>query len=173
MTMTRVDYNYYIWLTDQVHIPNGKTYMGLFERMHNMEFFWTVHHDDNRVQDAIDLRGEFLEETGGGELALGGATCLEILVSLSRKISFMASGNGHSRQWAWTLLKNLRLYKFSDPLTQVKTERIDDILNKLVWRDYAPNGRGGFFPLQNPEADQTQVEIWHQMNAYVAELTDL
>ena len=173
MTMTTVDYEYYTWLTQHVDIPNGKKYLDLFERMHNLEFVWTVPNDDNRVQDAIDLRGEFLNIYGGGELELGGATCLEVLVSLSRKVAFIASGNGHSRQWAWTLLRNLRLNKFSDPLTPERMERVDKILHDLVWRDYHADGRGGFFPLSNPDVDQTKVEIWYQLNAYVTEMTDL
>jgi hypothetical protein len=174
MTMTTtVDYEYYIWLTQKIDIPNGKKYLDLFERMHNVEFVWTVPNDDNRVQDAIDLRGQFLEIRGGGELELGGATCLEVVVALSRRVAFIASGNGHSHQWAWTLLKNLGLHRFSDPLTPEKMNRVDHILHDLVWRDYHPDGRGGFFPLQNPDVDQTKVEIWYQLNAYVSEMTDL
>jgi hypothetical protein len=50
---------------------------------------------------------------------------------------------------------------------------VNTILHDLIWRDYHPDGRGGFFPLQNPDVDQTKVEIWHQLNAYVSEMTDL
>ncbi len=153
-------------------IPKEKTYLDLFERMHNLEFVWTVPNDDNRVQDALDLRSEF-EQKFSGRLNLGGATCLEVLISLSHQIAFIASGNDHSRQWAWTLLKNLGLLKFSDPLTLDKADQVDRILHDLVWRDYRKDGKGGFFPLQNPDTDQTKVEIWYQMNAYVTEMTDL
>lgn len=171
--MTTVDYEYYIWLTKKISIPNGKSYLDLFERMHNLEFIWTVPNDDNRVQDGIDLRGEFLEIRGGGELILDGATCLEVLVALSRRMAFIADGGHRSTQWAWTLLKNLRLHRFSDPVTSDRMKRVDDILHDLVWRNYHADGRGGFFPLQNPEVDQTKVEIWHQLNAYVSEMADL
>jgi hypothetical protein len=173
MTMTTIDYEYYLWLTKKIDIPNGKSYLDLFERMHNAEFFWTVPNDDNRVQDGIDLRGEFLEVRGGGDLNLQGATCLEVVVGLSRRLAFIADGGHRSAQWAWTLLKNLRLHKFSDPLTPVRQERVDEILYNVVWRNYHPDGRGGFFPLQNPDVDQTKIEIWHQLNAYVSEMTDL
>lgn len=170
---TTVDYEYYLWLTKKIDIPNGKSYLDLFEIMHNTEFVWTVPKDDNRVQDAIDLRGEFLDIRGGGELVLGGATCLEVVVSLSRRLAFIADGGHRSAQWAWTLLKNLRLYKFSDPLTPQRVERVNEILYNLIWRGYHADGRGGFFPLRNPDVDQTKIEIWHQLNAYVSEMTDL
>jgi len=170
---TTVDYEYYIWLTKKIDIPNNKQYLGLFERMHNVEFVWTVPNDDNRVQDGLDLRSEFLNIQDGGEITIGGVTCLEVLVALSRRVAFIADGAHHSRKWAWTLLKNLGLQRFSDPLTPEKTARVDNILHDLIWRHYHANGRGGFFPLQNPEVDQTTVEIWYQLNAYVSEMTDL
>jgi hypothetical protein len=171
--MTTVDYEYYHWLTKKIDIPNKKDYLDLFEIMHNVEFVWTVPNDDNRVQDGLDLRPEFLSIRGGGELNLGGATCLEVLIALSRRVAFIADGGHHSSRWAWVLLKNLTLHKFSDPLTPEKANRVNNILHDLIWRDYHPDGRGGFFPLQNPDIDQTKVEIWHQLNAYVSEMTDL
>lgn len=172
---TKTDYDYYHWLTQRIHVPNGKTYFDLFEIMHNTEFVWMVPNDDNRVQDGLDLRYHFLEMTHhrGNLDKLGGATCLEVLVALSRRVAFMATGNKHSHQWAWTLLKNLGLHKFSDPLTPEKINRVNNILHNLIWRQYREDGTGGFFPLQNPDIDQTKIEIWHQLSAYVTEMTDL
>lgn len=177
-----IDYDYYVWLTNEIDVHNSKSYFDLFERMHNLEFVWTIPNDDNRVSDGLDLRHEFinmvnehidLDDASVDQLQLGGATVLEVLVALSRRVAFIASGNGHAPQWAWTLLKNLGLQRFSDPLTLDKANKVDDILNNLVWRNYHTDGVGGFFPLQNPETDQTKIEIWHQLNAYVTEMTDL
>ena len=164
--LTQIDYDYFEWLVSQIHIPNGKNYNELFEVMHNTEFHWTIPNDDNRIQDGIDLRGYFLDGRKK-EIKLEGATLLEILVSLSKKLAFTASGN--PKKWAWKLLKNLRLTKMSDPLTEADVERINDVLDALIWRTYQPNGKGGFFPLQHPEEDQTKVELWYQMNKYVME----
>lgn len=169
---TTVDYAYYEWLTSQIDIPNGKTYNELFERMHNTEFVWTVPNDDNRVQDGLDLRSEFTDGDSKS-LDLGGATFLEVLIGLSRRIAFIAGGNKHPSQWAWTLLKNLGLRKASDPLSPEDIDRVDDIIHSVIWRTYHRDGRGGFFPLQNPEFDQTKLEIWSQLNMYVTEMSDL
>lgn len=169
---TKVDFAYYEWLTRQIYIPNGKTYNDLFERMHNVEFVWTIPNDENRIQDGLDLRSEFTD----GEsftLEVGGATFLEVLVALSRRIAFTAGGNKNANQWAWTLIKNLGLKKASDPLTPEKVELVENTLHNVIWREYAPDGRGGFFPLQNSDFDQTQLEIWSQMNMYVTEMSDL
>jgi hypothetical protein len=165
--MNKIDYEYYEWLVSQVAVPNNKTCNDLFERMHNLEFVWFIPNDDNRVQDGLDLRYEYLDEAKR-RLALEGATLLEILISLSRKVAFTAGGD--ERRWAWKLLKNLRLHKMTDPLEGNRLDRVDDILHTLVWRTYERNGQGGFFPLKNSPDDQTKVEIWYQMQAYVIEM---
>lgn len=165
--MNQVDYEYYEWLVSQIHIPNGKNYGNLFERMHNLEFVWTVPNDDNRVQDGLDLRPEFLDGRRD-KLALTVVTFLEVLVGLSRRVAFTAGGD--PAKWAWKLLKNLRLHKAHDPWYDEMEQRVGDILDAVIWRTYQPDGRGGFFPLVEPDKDQTQVEIWYQMNAYVIEM---
>jgi hypothetical protein len=165
--MNKTDYAYYDWLVSQVETPNDRSYNDLFERLHNFEFVWIVPHDNNRIQDGRDLRLEFLNGTRG-KLDLPGATLLEILVSLSRRVAFTCGGD--ERMWAWRLLKNIRLNKMSDPLTEDRAQRVDEILYALVWRTYDQSGKGGFFPLKDPKEDQTKVEIWYQLNAYALEM---
>jgi hypothetical protein len=168
--MKKADYEYYQWLVSQIETPRERTYYDLFSRMHDLEFVWFVPNDDNRLQDGLDLREEFLDGKRAN-LHLEGATILEILVSLSRRVAFTCGGD--EQRWAWRLIKNLRLNKMADPLTPEKAQRIDDILYTLVWRTYERNGQGGFFPLRRPKEDQTKVEIWYQMNAYALELDSL
>jgi hypothetical protein len=166
---TKIDVEYFEWLTSQIEVPNDRSYRGLFEIMHDVEFHWTVPNDDNRIADALDLRGIFLDgRVPTRFLKESGATMLEILVSLSQRVEFTAGGRAST--WAWKLLKNLRLTKKSDPMTAEDLDEVIDILDTLIWRTYQPNGRGGFFPLNHPEEDQTKVEIWYQMNQYVIEL---
>lgn len=163
---TSVDVLYFEWLISQIDIRKNKTYFYVFERMHNLEFVWTVPNDDNRIQDALDVRREFMDQING-HLNLASATLLEILISLSRRAEFITSESAHL--WAWRLLKNLKLTNLSDPVTNSEAQKIDDILEALVWRTYSSSGEGGFFPLKYPKEDQTKVEIWYQLNAYVIE----
>ena len=165
--MTRIDIDYYEWLVSQIHIPNGKDYGDLFTRMHNLEFVWTVPNDDNRVQDGADLRYEFADDRKH-EIDLPAVTFLEVLIGLSRRTAFTAGGEAD--RWAWRLLKNIRLTKMSTPLTEERSQMIDDILDSVIWRTYAADGRGGFFPLNQPQEDQRKIEIWYQMNKYVIEM---
>lgn len=169
MTPSELDYKYFEWLVSQVRIPNGKTYNDVFEIMHNTEFVWTVPNDDNRVHDGKDLRYEF-GESQSIKLKLDGVSVLEVLIGLSRRTAF--TGGGEPEEWAWRLLKNLRLRKCSDPLNLENRRRVEDILDALIWRTYRPDGLGGFFPLKHAMEDQTQVEIWYQMNTYINEMVD-
>jgi hypothetical protein len=165
--MTNLVDDYFNWLVAQIRVPNTNSYGYLFTKMYNLDFQWTVPNDDNRLQDGKDLRNEFL----GGlprVLHLEGVSFLEVLIALSRRLAFTAGGQPDV--WAWRLLKNLRLNKMSDPLTQERANRVDDILDTVIWRTYSYNGEGGFFPLQQAAEDQTKVEIWYQLNAYVIEM---
>jgi hypothetical protein len=164
--MKPIDFEYYEWLISKIHIPNGKSYNDLFEIMHNVEFHWTVPNDNNRLQDGLDLRYEFTEGKQRN-MDLLGPTALEILIALSRRVAFLTDRKPD--RWAWKLLKNLRLTGKSDPLTEEARVAVADILDTLIWRTYQPDGRGGFFPLLRAIEDQTKVEIWMQMNAYVTE----
>ena len=170
--MTTSDVEYYNWLVSCVHIPNGKSYFGIFEIMHNTEYHWTVPNDNNRIADGLNLRPIFRAIVQNGEgppLSLDArtATTLEVLVALSTRMEFQM--DGQAPRWAWKLLKNLRLTGFDDPLSDEDREHVNDILHALIWRTYKPNGQGGFFPLKHPEEDQREVEVWYQMNKYAIE----
>jgi hypothetical protein len=161
--------DYFLWLTAQIGVPERKQnmYNDLFMRLYETEFVWIVPHDDNRLQDGLELRNEFLSGRRG-EVYDMPASLLEVLIALSRRVAWTTELS--SEYWAWKLLKNLRLTKSSDPLVGAKAERVEDILESLIWRTYERDGQGGFFPLKYPQDDQTKREIWDQMNAYVNEM---
>ena len=161
------DLDYFNWLIAQIEIPekNPRTYHDLFARMHETEFVWIVAKDDNRIGDARDLRSEFLY---GWKNRPRPISVLEVLVALSRRTEFVCD-EGTAPQWAWVLLENLGLHKMWDPFTTRKANKVDEILANLIWRTYERNGRGGFFPLEYAEQDQTKTEIWFQMQNYAME----
>jgi hypothetical protein len=162
--------DYYLWLIAQIGVPekNRNTYNDLFMRLHETEFVWLVPHDDNRLQDGVELRNEFLHGRRIRDLEERPISLLEVLIALSRRVAWTTDRS--SEFWAWQLLDNLRLTKSSDPLVGRKAERVEEILEALIWRTYEQDGNGGFFPLNFPQDDQTKREIWDQMNAYVNEM---
>jgi hypothetical protein len=169
--MRQVDYDYFEWLIAHIEVGNPrKTYRDLFERLYNTEFVWVIHRDHNRAHDGLDLRVEFFHQHKKEKLFLEGPSLLEVVIGLSRRVSFLAGGT--SEWWAWFLLENLGLEKAYDPLTDHKAQRVESILEDLIWRTYERDGTGGFFPLYQAKEDQTKVEIWYQMQAYLIEIRE-
>jgi hypothetical protein len=173
--------DYLRWLEPQLRDADdgdpAKTYWDLLNVMFEKEFIQVVPMDDNRLVDGMDLRREFANGLRGArrlrmEVAevLQELPCsfLEVLLGLSRRLAFNAGGSAPG--WAWQLLCHLELTRMSDPLTRHKQIKTQEILDTVIWRKYAPDGTGGFFPLAYPDEDQTKVELWYQMNAYIGEL---
>ncbi len=94
---------------------------------------------------------------------------LEMLIGLSRRLSFDA--DGEPSVWFWHLIETVDLQQYNDHNYNNKSQRdIDEILDRIIWRTYKPDGRGGLFPLRNPIHDQREVELWYQLSAYLIEL---
>lgn len=173
---------YLRWLGPQIRDEDSgnrnRTYEDLVRIMFEKEFVWRVPYDDNRMGDGLTLRVEFCHGANVTPRQVGPfldqdrpyppCSFLEVLIGLSRRLAFAAGGE--SRGWAWTLISNLELHRMSDPVSRSKARRIDDILDRCIWRNYEPSGQGGFFPLAWPDEDQRQVEIWYQMAAWMSEL---
>lgn len=167
--MTTAKEDYLRWLEPQLrdeHAPT-ESYWGLINLLFDKEFRWSVPHDDNRCADGLALREEFGFASRQSE-RLGPCSFLEVLIGLSRRLAFVAGGDAPG--WAWQLMSNLELHRMSDPLTRRKQERVEDIMNTVIERRYSPDGQGGFFPLAWPDDDQTRIELWYQLNAFVSEL---
>lgn len=166
--------DYLLWLESQLrdeHGNHGKTYWGLVNLMFDTPFTWTVPMDDNREMDGLDLRVEFANENRlrpNTLRNLGPCSFLEVLIGLSRLLAFTAGGQAPG--WSWQLLNNLDLHRLSDPLTRAKERKAREIMLATMERKYSPDGTGGFFPLAWPDEDQTTIELWYQLNAFVEEL---
>lgn len=174
-----LDEAYFKWLYAQVspiRLKNpARTHWSLLRQLYKKEFVWFIPNDDNRVEDGKDLRREFIESINlRGDpdpvwMSLG-CSILEMLIALSRRLSFEAEGE--PRDWFWHMLENVDLQKYTDKYYDQIAERdIDQACDIIIFRTYAPNGRGGLFPLRNPVEDQRNVELWYQFNAYLVELS--
>jgi hypothetical protein len=167
---------YFEWLRSQVHVPTAKQkqyYLSVLNRLHNREFVWTIPNDDNRLEDGRALRAEW---AGGSDHPFQqGVSILEVFVAFSRHLEFQAGGQ--ACYWAWRFIENLGLHRFPDGASnreerEERARMIEDILDTFVWRQYKRDGTGGIFPLAWPEEDQTKVELWYQMHAYLHEMQE-
>lgn len=146
------------------------THWSLLRLLFTREFAWLIPNDVNRVEDGRYIRYEFLEDSGltpdvdPNWLGLG-CSVLEMIVSVSDRLAFEADRDTH--YWFWQLMDNLGLTYFNDGTFDERL--VDDIVHAMVFRDFAPDGRGSLFPLQRPAEDQRSIEIWHQLQNYVME----
>lgn len=172
-----LDEQYFTWLYSQVgsvRLRNrNRTHWSLLRQLYNKEFVWIIPNDDNRVEDGRDLRIEFLEQAGYDrtDTAWLDLSCsmLEMLIGLSRRLAF--EDDGEPRNWFWHLIEVIDLEQFNDNHYDENAEDIiDECLERIIWRRYLPNGKGGLFPLRNPDEDQREVELWYQAAAYLLEV---
>lgn len=170
-----VDELYFRWLYKQVGAVTEKnparSYWNLMRQLYVTEFVWFVPNDHNRAEDGRDLRKRFVHYSGvtpDHEWMDLGCSLLEMLLGLAHRLSFET---GHKpRGWFWRMVENLELAELSDAhWGELTSEAVDEVLNQVNWRTYEPDGRGGLFPLERPQEDQREVEIWYQLSAYLLE----
>lgn len=169
-----LDELYFVWLYGQVGDVEARnptrTYWRMLRQLFVKEFVWIVPNDDNRIEDGKDLRIEFVEQAGLKNVDPGwinlGCSMLELLVGLSRRLSFEAEGE--PRDWFWELIENVGLRAYNDR-NRTSEEFIEATMDRVIWRNYQHDGHGGFFPLNSAKEDQRGVELWYQLNAYILE----
>jgi hypothetical protein len=172
-----LDERYLEWLYSQIGSvklrTKSRTFWNLARQLYSKEFIWFIPNDDNRVEDGRELRQEFFDtqqiEDVDHDWRELGCSMLEMLVGLSRRLSFEAEVEGEPRVWFWRLLDNLALSDCNDKV-QYSHKQVDEILDAVIWRTYTSSGRGGLFPLRKAKRDQRKVELWYQMSAYLQEL---
>lgn len=162
---------YLKWLFEQIADPKRDPYWSLIRQLHRKEFHWTIPNDDNRIEDGRELRYEFSYST---ETPLTPAwhsypvSMLEVMIGIAIRLEFQLDES--VAFWFWRLMDNLDLVDIPDHRYNARTqEKIDEALDRVIWRTYEYSGDGGLFPLDDPQEDQRRVELWYQMSAYVIE----
>lgn len=66
--------------------------------------------------------------------------------------------------WFWDMIENLGLYEYTDD--EYVEEDVDDILERFMELQYAPDGFGGLFVITDA-GDIRGKDIWWQLNRYL------
>lgn len=180
-----IETEYFTWLYRQVGAvsdPNpAHSHIILAEALHREDFRWHIHNDDNREADAIELRSEFIDETGlqpTSSFMDERASVFEVLIALSRRMDYEISGGDDPDgplEFFWIMIANLGLFSYTDEVYLGEVgirDEVESILDTFLSRSYNFDGDGGLFPLRNPRKDQRKTEIWYQMSAYILENYD-
>ena len=169
-------FEYLCELIDSGRFDRQVSYRKLLTHLHNIEFTWFIPHDDNRADDGIQLRRRFALDRDEPRLArLIGGPCsvLEMMVALAIRceetIMDDALMGNRTGQWFWGMIRNLGLNTMRD--NKFDRDRVDDIIARLLNREYEPDGRGGLFTVKYCQYDMRKVEIWCQLSWYLGSIT--
>lgn len=72
-------------------------------------------------------------------------------------------------QWFWSMVINLGLGSMVDRCFDKRY--VDDVIQRFLDRDYAPNGKGGLFRVEDCDHDLRDLDIQHQLCRYLNSIT--
>lgn len=166
-----LDDRYLDWLYGQVVEVKPRepfrTYWTLLTQLYRIEFTWFVPNDDNRAEDGLELRREWVAEFDvhpDRDWMELGCSFLELLVALSRRLAFETENPPD--YWFWHLIDNLGFREFTD-ISDYNGSFVSGRVRAVIDRKYDCNGHGGLFPLQQSSKDQRKVELWYQLSEYL------
>lgn len=163
-------------LIDSNRFSKRVSYRKLLMRLHDIEFTWFVPYDDNRADDGVQLRRRFAlmrDDMSLSNYISGPCSVLEMMVALAVRceetIMDDALLGNRTGQWFWGMIHNLGL----SPMSDYKFDRkyVDDVIARLLNREYEPDGEGGLFRVRNCDGDMRTVEIWCQLSWYLDSIT--
>lgn len=167
----KLDSLYFNWLYSQIERMGDPPYTGLLEQMFQTQFEWFVPNDDNRAKDGVNLRKKFIFERSTGKpdsdwLAIE-CSFLEMLVALSERVAYNMDVTINDA--FWHMVRNLGFDETYSDDYSYSSDDVDDVLQRVIWRNYSYDGSGGLFPLDAAERDQRETELIYQMYSYALE----
>ena len=153
------------------------SYRLLFEHLNETEFTYILPMDANRWEDGVNLRYRFGDECGydnrfiASYLDTKPCSVLEMMIALAVRCEVHIMDNqdlgNRVGQWFWEMIVSLKLGHMNDQ--NYDPRYVDEVLDILLSRSYAPNGEGGLFTVKNPQNDMRKIDIWYQMHSYLNE----
>lgn len=182
MTKDELSNAYFEWMYQLVcndKYARRETHRKLLCTLHNVDFVYIMPMDDNRAKDGVNLRLRFGYECGyDGQLIEAYLTdecsMLEMLIALSLKceehIMYDPEVGDRIGQWFWGMIVSLGLGAMSDK--NFDRDYTHMVIGRFLNREYAANGEGGLFTVDNPKRDMRDVEIWSQMCWYLNDILE-
>lgn len=168
---------YFEWLTSKVFRFSNEVneYSYLLTILNEIEFTYTIEKDANRYADGLELKKTFCLEVGinkkYADLLGNQCSILEMMVALAIRceVTIMSDPSCGDRTWLWfnTMLRSMNL----DSQTNFVFDKnyVEDHIRIMLNRSYDEYGNGALFTVNKPLFDMRNIEIWAQMNWYLAE----
>jgi hypothetical protein len=170
---------YFNYLLELVGIDFSKYYTHLLNILFMINFRWSIHNDDNRALDGIDIRYNYGQEMGVSErslqeLTLVPCSVMEVICGLAIRMDEIMRDpeRRHIDRWFWEMIDNLGLIDFTDDAFergQWNLQNVEEKVDIFMDRTYDELGHGGLFPRNHCDKNQKEVELFAQMNGYLNE----
>lgn len=161
-----IEKEYFEWLVQMV---DGEEDVDLLYELDMYDFQPIIEMDKNRCADGLELRRLFGIDYGYEDFDMDkDCSVLEMLVGLAVRMNDLTQEieeDSKIDRWFWEMISNLEIPKN----TNIQRAYINQKIDILTDRTYDFDGSGGLFPLNDPETDQRELELWYQMNQYLAE----
>ena len=177
-----INADYFEWLYEGMcgdRYSKNVSYRKLLERLHNINFRYTIPNDRNRANDGKNLRYSFAVAEGCEdnpemitEYLEGPCSVFEMMVALAQRCESVMDDpkiGDRTGQWFWGMIANLGLNGMTD--NRYDEQYVNDVINRFLDREYKSNGKGGLFTIRNCEYDLRDVEIWYQLCWYLDTIT--
>ena len=164
-------FDYLCELVDTVRFARQNSYRKMLKQLHNIEFTWFVPNDDNRADDGIQLRRRFALHRNDMTVQRylnGPCSVFEMMVSLALRCEEWMDDTQYgdrTGQWFWGMINNLGLSPMRD--SNFDKNYVNDVIARLLNREYEPDGKGGLFTVKHCNHDLRTVEIWCQLSWYL------
>ena len=177
-----INADYFEWLYEGMcgdRYSKNVSYRKLLERLHSINFRYTIPNDRNRASDGKNLRYSFAVAEGCEdnpemitEYLEGPCSVFEMMVALAQRCESVMDDpkiGDRTGQWFWGMIANLGLNGMTD--NRYDEQYVNDVINHFLDREYESNGKGGLFTIRNCEYDLRDVEIWYQLCWYLDTIT--
>lgn len=183
MNESKLRKEYFEWIYNLV--CNDRYYKNLSYRkllyfLFNIEFTYTNDKDANRAEDGKDFRYKFAFMNGYSskvvEEYLNQYPCsvLEMMVALAYRVEDHIMDDpelgDRTGQWFWAMIVSLGLGGVSD--TNFSRPYVKQVITRFLNKDYAANGEGGLFTVNNCPYDLRTMEIWDQFMWYLDDIIE-
>ena len=165
--MSKIKESYFNYLIRKIGLENDTLMTSSLWAMFCMPFYILVDFDSNRYEDGKQLRRDLAFERPSTRGALSrempdDCSMLEMLVALAARMSLTIDHTPSS--CFWHMFDNLDISDPTDP------EEVEEAMRILRDREYNYDGSGGgLFPVDSPNSDFRDIEIYKQMNEYLIE----
>lgn len=182
--MNELKEEYYQWMYTLIcnDTAKGPTFHKLMRYLQEIIFIPTIPEDINRTVAGVDFRYRFGYENEYSRYyiqsnlvdPIGDCRIFEMMVSLAFTIEEHIMDDceygDRTGQWFWNMIVSLGLGSMDD--SNFSQQYVDEVIDRFIYREYCPNGKGGLFTLYNTTDDLRQIPIWEQAMWYLNENFD-